>query len=301
MTSTHRPISVDLKSKGWERIVDPEPEWDVIAENVLFGEGPVWDRRTQSLYFVDICGDTIWKWHQGRREIVLRPSVMANGMFLDPDFNLLVAGWGRRQVFRLKDGVVQPLATHWQGKKLSSPNDIVMRSDGTIYFTDPPGGCLNVGMVGDDLQRYLDFAGVFRIAPDGTLHLESKDLVYPNGLCFSPDEKILYVNCTNQREIHAFDADADGSLSNRRLLFRHDLPERPSPDGMKCDREGNIFCTGPSGVWVHRPDGSVICRIRVEGHVSNFGFGDADWRGLYMTMVGQVARTRLRAVGIASR
>lgn len=295
-------LSIDLKSDGWEDIVDPAPAFEVIAKDVLFGEGPVWDRRTQALYFTDICGDTIWKWSNGRREVVLTPSVMANGMFLDPNFDLLVAGWGRRQVFRLKqDGTIQPLATHWKGQKLSSPNDIVMRSDGTIYFTDPPGGCLNVGMVGDDLQRYLDFAGVFRIAPDGSLHLETTDLVYPNGLCFSPDERILYVNCTNQREIHAFDAAPDGSLSNRRLLFRHDLPERPSPDGMKCDVQGNIFCTGPSGVWVHRPDGSVICRIRVEGHVSNFGFGDADWRGLYMTMIGQVARTRLRTTGIASR
>ena len=302
MTSPNSRISVDLKSPGWERIVEPEPGWEVIAEDVLFGEGPVWDRSQEALYFTDICGDTIWKWSRGRREVVLRPTTKANGMFLDPNFELLVAGWGSRMVFRLRrDGSIERLATHWKGQKLTSPNDIVMRSDGSIYFTDPPGGCLNVGMVGDDLQRYLDFAGVFRIAPDGTLSLETTDLVYPNGLCFSPDEKLLYVNCTNRRQIHVFDVAANGALSNRRLLFQHELPERPSPDGMKCDREGNVYCTGPGGIWVHRPDGSVICRLRIEGHVSNFGFGEADWRSLFVTMIGCVARTRLLAAGLPSR
>ncbi|HTP96497.1 MAG TPA: SMP-30/gluconolactonase/LRE family protein [Burkholderiales bacterium] len=295
-------IEVDMKAPGAERITGARPAIDVIAENVIFGEGPVWDRRDKVFFFTDIIGDTIWKWRpDGTREVVLKPSVKANGTTLDREGRLVVAGWGGRTVFRFeRDGSIKTLATHWQGKKLNSPNDIVVKSDGAIYFTDPPGGMLNVGMVGTDLQKYLDVQPVFRIGTDGALSIATDDFVYPNGLCFSPDEKLLYVNCSRERLIRVYDVKPDGSLGKGRLFHQYTGTERGVPDGMKCDVEGNVYCTGPGGIFVHDPSGQVLARIKVPGHPTNFAFGDDDWKTLYVTCIGNVVRMRLNVPGVAS-
>jgi len=298
-------IEVDMLAPCAERIVGRNPPLDIIARDIVFGEGPVWDARNRQLYFTDIIGDTIWKWRPGAgQEIVMKPSVKANGLALDRENRVLVAGWGGRTVFRFEqDGSRKTLADRWEGKKLNSPNDIVVKSDGSIWFTDPPGGLLNVGMVGDDLQRYLDIQGVFRIGPDGReMTLATADFVYPNGLCFSPDEKSLYVNCSRERVIRVYDVKPDGSLGTGRLFHQYVSPERGVPDGMKCDVEGNVYCTGPGGIYVHARDGSVLARIKTPGHhPTNFAWGDDDWRSLYITMIGSVVRTRLNVPGVPSR
>ena len=297
-------MEIDMTAPGAERIVGKNPPLEVIARDIIFGEGPVWDKRTQQFFFTDICGDTIWKWRPGvDQEVVLQPSAHANGMTLDQEGRLLVAGWGGRTVFRIeKDDSIKTLASHWQGKKLNSPNDIVVRSDGQIYFTDPPGGLLNVGMVGDDLQKYLDIQGVYRIAPDGKLNLVTDDFVYPNGLCFSPDEKLLYVNCSRERLIRVYDVKPDGAVGKGRLFHRYTSPERGIPDGMKCDVEGNVYCTGPGGIYVHDAAGKVLARLKTPGHhPTNFAWGDDDWRSLYITLIGSVVRTRLNIPGVPSR
>jgi gluconolactonase len=234
----------------------------------------------------------------------LSPSVKANGTCLDLENRLLVAGWGGRTVFRLeKDGSWTTLADKWQGMKLNSPNDIVVKADGSIWFTDPPGGLLNVGMVGTDLQRYLETQPVFRISPDGkNMTVVTEDNVYPNGLCFSPDEKILYVNCSRERVIRAYEVKADGSVGKARLFHQYGGPERGVPDGLKCDVAGNVWCTAPGGIWVHDPAGKVIVRIKTEGHhATNIAFGDDDWKSLYITMIGSVVRTRVNIAGVPSR
>ena len=298
-------IEVDLLARGAERIVGKSLPLDLVARDIIFGEGPVWDARNRQLFFTDIIGDTIWKWKpRGGLKPVLRPSVKANGMCLDLENRLLVAGWGGRTVFRFeKDGSRTTLADRWQSRKLNSPNDIVVKSDGSILFTDPPGGLLNVGMVGDDLQRYLDNQPVFRISPDGrNMTIATPGFVYPNGLCFSPDEKLLYVNCSRERLIRVYDVNADGSLGKGRLFHQYVSLERGVPDGMKCDVEGNVYCTGPGGIYVHEPDGKVLARIRTPGHhPTNIAWGDDDWRSLYITMIGSVVRTRLKIAGVPSR
>jgi gluconolactonase len=265
----------------------------------------VWDAANRQLFFTDIIGDTIWKWRPGAGlKRVLRPSAKANGLALDPDNRLLVAGWGGRTVFRLEgNGSRTTLAARWEGRKLNSPNDIVVKSDGSIWFTDPPGGLLNVGMVADDLQKYLDVQGVYRISADGkAMTLVAADNVYPNGLCFSPDEKLLYVNCSRERLIRVYDVGAGGTLGRARIFYRYLSPERGVPDGMKCDVEGNVYCTGPGGIYVHDPAGKVLARLKTPGHhPTNIAWGDDDWRSLYITMIGSVVRTRLNAAGVASR
>jgi gluconolactonase len=179
----------------------------------------------------------------------------------------------------------------------------VVKSDGSIWFTDPPGGMLNVGMVGGDLQRYLETQPVFRVSADGTdFSIVTEDNVYPNGLCFSPDEKILYVNCSRERIIRAYDIKSDGSVGKARVFHQYTGPERGVPDGMKCDVEGNVWCTAPGGIWVHDPSGKPIVRIKTAGHhATNIAFGGDDWKSLYITMIGSVVRTRVNIAGVPSR
>jgi gluconolactonase len=298
-------IEVDMLAPGAERIVGKSPPLDIIARDIIFGEGPVWDAANKQLFFTDIIGDTIWKWKsRAGLKPILRPSVKANGMALDRENRLVVAGWGGRTVFRFeKDGSRRTLADRWEGKKLNSPNDIVVKSDGSIWFTDPPGGLLNVGMVGDDLQKYLEVQGVFRISSDGrAMTLVAADNVYPNGLCFSPDEKLLYVNCSRERVIRVYDVKLDGSLGQGRLFHRYVSSERGVPDGMKCDVEGNVYCTGPGGIYVHDTEGKVLARVKTPGHhPTNIAWGDDDWCSLYITMIGSVMRTRLMLAGVPSR
>jgi len=298
-------FEVDMLAPGAERIVGTNLPLDIIARDVIFGEGPVWDARNKQLFFTDIIGDTIWKWKPGgKQEAILKPSVKANGLALDLEYRLLVAGWGGRAVFRFEqDGSLKTLATHWDGKKLSSPNDIVVKADGSIWFTDPPGGLLNVGMVGNDLQKYLDIQGVYRISPDGKeLTIVTGEFVYPNGLCFSPDEKLLYVNCSRERLIRVYDVGPGGSLGPGRLFHQYTSPERGVPDGMKCDAAGNVYCTGPGGIYIHDTAGKVLARLKTPGHhPTNIAWGDDDWRSLYITMIGSVVRTRLNIAGVPSR
>jgi gluconolactonase len=265
----------------------------------------VWDAKNKQLYFTDIIGDTIWKWKpKGGLEVVMKPTVKADGLALDLEYRVVVAGWGGRTVFRIeKDGSCTTLADRWQGKKLSSPNDIVVSSDGAIWFTDPVGGLLNVGMVGDDLQRYNDKQPVFRISPDGKqMTVATDEFVYPNGLCFSPDEKLLYINCSRERLIRVYDVKPDGTLGKGRLFYQYTGPERGVPDGLKCDSEGNVYCTAPGGIFIHDPSGKVLARIKTPGHhPTNIAWGDDDWRSLYITMIGSVVRTRLNVAGVPSR
>jgi gluconolactonase len=301
------PVTIELDNAApdAERILGSTFEVDVIAPNIIFGEGPIWDRTDKRLSFVDIVGDAIWRVKPGSTpECVMKPSAKANGMVLDRQGRLVVCGWSGRTVFRIeKDGSVTTLAKAWEGKKLNSPNDIVVHSkSGWIYFTDPPGGLLNVAMVGADLQKYLDVQPVFRVSPDGSeMEIVTTDFVYPNGLCFSPDEKILYVNCSREKLIRAYDMKPDGSVGPGRLFHQYTNTDPGNPDGLKCDQQGNVYCTGPGGVWAHRPDGSVIGRLRTPGHhATNICFGDEDWKSLYITMIGSVVRTRLNTPGVPS-
>jgi len=199
----------------------------------------------------------------------------------------------------MPDWPISTLCSHYQGKKINGPNDIVVKSDGSIYFTDPSGGLHLVEMYGDDVQRYLDFHGVFRISPTGEMNLIIEDCNYPNGLAFSPDESLLYVNDTRDFLIRVFDVQADGSVKNGRLFYKAVGTESGMPDGMKCDVEGNVYCTGPGGVHVISPAGKLLGRIRIPGHVTNFAFGDDDWRGLYMTTYTQLLHTRVGIPGVA--
>ncbi len=295
-------MDIDMIAPGLERIVGPDPPLDRVAQGTIFGEGPVWDRRKQQLFFVDIIGNSIWKWMPGvGREIVLKPSDHANGMTFDRQGRLVVAGWSRRTIWRWEsDGSIITLASRYQGKKLNSPNDIVVHSDGSIYWTDSAGGLVIPGMVAQDVQRYLDVQGVFRLSPDGQeVSLVIEDCVYPNGLAFSPDESLLYVNDSRLGIIRMFDVRADGSVGPGRLFHKLSGSEPGVADGMKVDIEGNVYCTGPGGIHIIDPNGKLLGRLKIPGHSTNMAWGGDDWRFLFVTTFNSVYRTQMKIPGVA--
>jgi gluconolactonase len=291
----------EANSPKFHDIVPKDAVLERVSHGHIFTEGPVWNSRDGALYWTDIIGNTIWKWKPGvGKGVVLRPSGKANGMTFDKQGRLLVAGWTNRTVWRMAaDGAITPLATHYEGKKLGTPNDIVVKSDGAIYFTDPPGGVNIVEMEGEDLQQYLDFSGVYRLNADsGELTLLTDEVPGCNGLAFSADESVLYVNDTGGRYIQAFDVQPNGTLKNSRRFTGFVGEEPGNPDGMKVDVQDHVYCTGPGGVHIFDASGNYLGRIRVPEHCANMAWGDADWKTLYMTARTSVYRMRLTIQGI---
>ena len=293
-------MDVDRRTPAFDEIVGADPPLDEVAHGIIFGEGPVWDRRDRRLLFTEIIGDTIWQWKPGvGAEALVHPSRHANGMTFDREGRVVVAGWSARTIWRIEpDGAFVTLASRYQGKKFNSPNDIVVRSDGLIYFTDSPGGLVIPGMVGDDLQRHLDVQGVFCVTPAGDVHLAIADCLYPNGLAFSTDEKLLYVNDTRLGIIRAFDVDPDGSVGPGRLFHKLTGNEAGVADGMKVDVRDNVYCTGPGGIHVMDKGGTLLGRLLLAGHCTNLAWGEDDWRSLFITTYHSVVRTRLNIPGV---
>jgi sugar lactone lactonase YvrE len=194
-----------------------------------------------------------------------------------------------RRVSRTEhDGTVAEVATHYQGKRLNSPNDLVCKSDGSIYFTDPP-----YGLPGQIEGKDLDWNGVYRLAPEGTLSLLDDSFERPNGLAFSPDERTLYVDDSYRDHIRAFDVQPDGTLTNGRLFADLSDPGAEGvPDGMKVDVQGNVFCTGPGGIWVLNHQGKPLGRVEVPEQPANLAWGDVDYKTLYITARTGVYRVR---------
>ena len=227
-----------------------------------------------------------WDARGGVRE-VRRPTNKHNGMTYDADLNLIVCEHATSSLVRERpDGQREVLASHFEGRELNSPNDVCVRSDGSIYFSDPWYGRMPV--YGVERPRQLGFQGVYRVPPGGgppQLLVDRTRFEQPNGLCFSPDEKVLYINDTVTCMIWAFDVNADGSLSPGRIFasgIRSEL-EPGVPDGMKCDAQGNIWVTAPGGVWVYSPTGSLLGKVRVPELVANLTWGGDDFHTLFMT------------------
>ena len=259
-----------------------------VGADFKFTEGPLWVAATSQLLFSDIPANRIVGFLDGKFSTFRSPSNNSNGLTLDKQGRLIACEHATRRVTRTAtDGTVSVLAERYQGKRLNSPNDVVVRSDGAIFFTDPPYGV-------KEEERQLDIQGVYRISPDGKeLTLVVKDFIKPNGLAFTPDEKILYVNDTEGGHICAFDVAADGTLGNGRVFAKV-----PSPDGMKVDTEGNVYCTSAKGVMVFDRDGKLLGTFSMAEQPANCAFGDADWKALYMTCRSGLYRVRLSIPGI---
>ena len=257
-----------------------------IATGFQFVEGPVW-KDSAGLLFSDIPANTVYSWTAtGGALAYMSPSDNSNGLTLDLQGRLILTQTGLRRVARREsNGVETSLASAYGGKKLNSPNDVVVKSDGSVWFTDPP---LNIPA---GQKAELTFSGIFRISTSGALQLLDSSLTQPNGICFSPDEKRLYVNNSAERVIYVWDVVQDTVIANRRRFAS--MNPAGYADGMKVDSPGNLFSAGPLGIWVFGPDGAVLDTILVPGQTSNCNWGDQDRRTLYITSGNSVYRIRL--------
>jgi len=290
-------VQVEAYSSAIWQMVPEKVTLEQVATGFGFTEGPVWCK--DYLLFSDIPRNRIVRWHmrsEGPEVTTFRsPSGNSNGLTLDRSGRLIACEHSTRRVTRTEvDGSISVLAERYEGRRLNSPNDVVVRSDGSIYFTDPPYGLENL-----NAWKELSFNGVYRFAPDGKLVLLVDDFDRPNGLAFSPDESVLYIDDTSRSHIRAFDVSPDGNLGNGQVLIDMQSSETGAPDGMKVDEKGNIYCTGPGGLWVIDSNGQCLGRIMLPALPANLAWGDTDRRTLYITARSSIYRLRLAVPGAA--
>jgi gluconolactonase len=293
-------VAIAVNSEKLRQLVDERAEVEQVATGFTFTEGPIW-MPDGSLHFSDMPGDKRRRWHPTDGVEVLRdPSKKCNGMTRDNDGNLIVCEHVTSSVVREHpDGRRDTIAFHWGSSYLNSPNDVIVASDGSILFTDPTYG--RMPGFGIERAQELDFQGVYRVATDEALSLLGDDFQQPNGLCFSPDESLLYINDTVRAHIRVFDVGASHELSNGRVFAENigdgDLAKGELVDGMKADEHGNVYVTGPKGVWVFSPDGEHLGVIGVPENVGNVNWGDDDWRTLYIAASTSIYRVRMKVSG----
>jgi gluconolactonase len=285
-----------------EAAIDLSQELELVASGFEFTEGPLWMPADGALIFSDMPGDKRRRWHPDDGVTVERdPSGKCNGMTTANDGALIVCEHATSSVVReSQDGVRTTLASHWQGRQLNSPNDVIVARDGSVLFTDPTYGRLPY--FGVEREPELDFQGVYRISPaTGELHLLVADFAQPNGLCLSRDERLLYVNDTERAHIRVFDVDSRWSLSNDRVFAAGISARRQLDDGhvdgMKLDLLGNVYVTAPEGVRIYSPGGAQIGTIDVPEKTANLNWGDPDWQSLYITASTSIYRKRLKVAG----
>lgn len=305
--------SIGRHSAGIENILPKDAKIEVLAEGFTWTEGPVWVADGSYLLFTDIPPNRVMRWKEGEgASLWLTPSGFtgeatkskepgANGLTLDSAGNLILCQHGDRRVARMNAPLNQPkpefvtLADRWNGKRLNSPNDAVFDSKGNLYFTDPPYG---LEKQADDSAKEIPFQGVYRLRSDGAVDLLLDSLSRPNGIALSPDEKTLYIaNSDPAKAIWmTYDVQPDGSLKNGRLFY--DATSKVGdafpglPDGLKVNPQGVLFATGPGGVWIFNPDGTLLGKIFTDQATSNCAFGN-DGKALYITADNYLMRVWL--------
>jgi gluconolactonase len=305
------PVRVVRRDPALDALVPPGLQAEKLAEGFRFVEGPVWVRDGGYLLFSDPNANSIYSWSEDAGLVVFRvksgyaggdigeyAQPGSNGLTLDREGRLLINEHGNRRVTRLeKTGALTVLAERFEGQRLNSPNDLVMKSDGALYFTDPPFG---LPLAHADPRKELPYSGVYRYA-DGVLRLVSTDLSGPNGLAFSPDERFLYVTNWDEgkKVVMRYAVAPDGGLTDGGVFFdMGGAPGAEALDGMKVDERGNLYVSGPGGVWMISAEGTHLGTIELPELPANFAWGDADGRTLYMTARGGLYRLRLGVPGI---
>ncbi len=279
-----------------------------LADGFVFTEGPVWIRGESRLLFSDVRGNAIYQWteaegastflepvFEGDREGLVM--ISSNGLTLDAEGRLVMCEHGNRRVSRLEaDGTRTTLVDNYEGRRLNTPNDLTYGLDGSLYFTDP-----SYALEGQEESplRELDFNGVYRLHPDGELELLVRDQPRPNGIAISPDDSVLYVANPQQGHsvLYAYDLDENGASNGRIFYDFTDETAEGAPDGLKVDRAGHVFSTGPGGVWVIAPDGTHLGTIMPNEAPANVGWGD-DGRTLYMAGRTGIYRIALSTEGV---
>lgn len=287
----------DVIKDEFNELIDSTSKLEPIADNFKFTEGPVWHKEENCLYFSDIPSNKMYRYDNTTGISVFRdPSHFSNGLTLNKQGELIICEHKSRSITIQTKDDFQTIADTYKGKKLNSPNDIIISSDGTIFFSDPIYG-LQEGLGGPATQE-LSFQGVYMLKPDAKEpELLFDDFERPNGLVLSKDENSLFVNDTVRQHIRVFTKDENGNYSNGQIfaeLFGDGLGR---PDGMKLDNYGNMFCTGPGGIWIISPSGELVGKIRLEHKTANLAWGDDDRRSLYITSSSCLYRLRCKTSG----
>lgn len=294
-------MTVEIHDPRFREIVGDSVEVEQLGTGFDFTEGPVWHHVGKYLLFSDMPGDHIRRWTATEGITTFRrPSNMANGNYFDSKGRLLTCEHATSRVTRTElDGSITVLATHYNGRQLNSPNDIVEARDGSIYFTDPTFGRMEYYGVKRDPE--LDFRGVYRIVLENDKPAEVQLLVddfgQPNGLCFTLDGKGLLVNDTERGHIRHFDVTANGGLSGGRVWAEVKGDGPGGADGMKVDTAGNVHCTGPGGVFVFDGQGHLLGRVLIPELAANFCWGDDDMRSVFVTATASLYRYRVKIPG----
>jgi gluconolactonase len=297
--SAQATAHLQVRDQRLVSIVGEGLQIEQVATKFGFTEGPVWDRARNRLIFSDMKHDHMRAFEPGKGVTTFRkPSNKGNGNAFDREGRLLTCEHATSRLVREeRDGSFYVLASQYQGKELNSPNDLTVKSDGTIYFSDPTFGRVRED-VGVLRPLTLDFRGVYRVAPDGShLQVLANDFEQPNGLCFSPDESRLFINDTPRLHIRVFDVKPDGSLSGGSVWAETTGEGEGRPDGMKLDSAGYLYCTGPGGVHVFDPAGVCLGVILTPERPTNFAWGDADRCSLYITAQTSLYRARVKMPG----
>lgn len=294
-------MNIEIRDQRFLDIVDEDLALETLAGDFQFTEGPIWHPQEKHLTFSDIPANRMFRWSEAGGLAVFRePSNMTNGNTYDHQGRVLSCEHATSRVTRTEaDGSITVLASHYEGKELNSPNDIVVRNDGTVWFTDPSYG--RAERTGVSRPPQLDFRGVYRLHPgSGDLVLLAKDFDMPNGLAFTPDHNSLYVADTPRLHIRRFAIDADGSLRGGEVFAESKGDGPGAPDGLKTDSAGHVFCAGPGGVHVYHPaDGTCLGVIQTPAFCANFTWGGDDFRTFFLTSSTGLYRTRLKVPGIA--
>lgn len=287
------PDPLPANSPKFKELFPSNAKLEKVATGFQFTEGPVWVDRENCLLFSDIPANRIYKLDAKNRVTVFKePSDNSNGLTRDLQGRLIACEHGTRRVTRVEtDGSLTVLASVFQGKKLNSPNDVVVKSNGDLYFTDPPYGIRAE-------QQEQPIQGVYRLSPEGGEPvLLVDDFIKPNGLAFSPDETKLYIDDSEGHHLRVFDVLEDGGLEKGRIFYDMTTDKEGLPDGMKIDRRGNIFCTGGGGVWVFSPEGEHLGTIATPEVPANCAWGDGDRCTLYITAGTSIYKIRVAIAG----
>lgn len=265
------PVSLALGQQIIGKDVEPEK----ITSGYEFTEGPIW-HSSGYLLFSDIPANTIYKWKPGEEVVeYLKPSGHSNGLAFDQKGRLLLAQHDGAVARLTKGKELSIVVNSFKGQRLNSPNDLVVKSDGSIYFTDPPYGV-------SEEEKELDVNGVYRYSPEEGLQLLVDDFDRPNGIVFSPDEERLYINDSRHNHIRVFKVNEDGSIEDGKIFATMEADGDGAADGMKVDTDGNLYSTGPGGLWVFSPEGKLLQQVDTP-RITNLAWGGANGSTLFMT------------------
>ena len=301
-------MPLDIRHPHLTHLVSTDAVLDPVVGGFDFLEGPIWHPGEQAILFSDIMGNSIYRWSEAEGLTKLRcNSYLANGNAFDRAGRVVTCEHGTSRVTRSDFNAVDPLtneglevlATHYEGKQLNSPNDVIVKSDGAIYFTDPGSGRSPVH--GIPRERELDFCGVYRLDPEsGELTLLTDKIVWPNGLCFSADESQLYVNDSRSFNIWRYEVAADGTLTDGEIWAETTGAGAGVPDGMKIDSAGSVWCCAQGGIHIFNSEATCLGVIRTPEQAANLVFGGDDLRMLYVTATTTLYQLRVEIAGYAT-